>query len=145
MPDGYSNHNPRKSQKNVLGGILEHCSLDPITGFYRNGCCETDYNDFGMHTVCAEMTSEFLEYSQSVGNDLSTPRPEFEFKGLKHGDFWCLCAKRWLQAFEVGKAPKVKLSATNILTLNICNLEDLKNHAIKEVWSSNQWELIKKF
>ena len=132
MPDGFSNNNPQKSQKNVLGGVLQTCSMDPVTGFYRNGCCETDYNDYGLHTVCSKMTFEFLEYSKSVGNDLSTPRPEFEFMGLKPGDLWCLCAKRWQQAFEVGKAPKVKLSSTNIITLNICSLEDLKKHAINE-------------
>ena len=132
MPDGFSNNNPQKSQKNVLGGVLQTCSMDPVTGFYRNGCCETDYNDYGLHTVCCEMTFEFLEYSKSVGNDLSTPRPEFEFQGLKPGDLWCLCAKRWQQAFEACKAPKVKLSSTNIITLNICSLEDLKKHAINE-------------
>ena len=132
MPDGFSNNNPQKSQKNVLGGVLQTCSMDPVTGFYRNGCCETDYSDYGLHTVCSEMTFEFLEYSKSVGNDLSTPRPEFEFQGLKPGDLWCLCAKRWQQALEAGKAPKVKLSSTNIITLNICSLEDLKKHAINE-------------
>ena len=132
MPDGFSNNNPQKSQKNVLGGVLQTCSMDPVTGFYRNGCCETNYNDYGLHTVCSKMTFEFLEYSKSVGNDLSTPRPEIEFQGLKPGDLWCLCAKRWQQAFEVGKAPKVKLSSTNIITLNICNLEDLKMYALKE-------------
>ena len=132
MPDGFSNNNSQKSQKNVLGGVLQTCSMDPLTGFYRNGCCETDYNDYGLHTVCSEMTFEFLEYSKSVGNDLSTPRPEFEFQGLKPGDLWCLCAKRWQQAFEADKAPKVKLSSTNIITLNICSLEDLKKNAMKE-------------
>ena len=86
MPDGFSNNNPQKSQKNVLGGVLQTCSMDPVTGFYRNGCCETDYTDYGLHTVCSEMTFEFLEHSKSVGNDLSTPRPEFEFQGLKPGD-----------------------------------------------------------
>ena len=95
-------------------------------------CIRDSYNDYGLHTVCSEMTFEFLEYSKSVGNDLSTPRPEFEFQGLKPGDLWCLCAKRWQQAFEAGKAPKVKLSSTNIITLNICSLEDLKKHAINE-------------
>ena len=119
-------------QKNVLGSKLEVCSLQPMTGFYRNGCCETDENDMGLHTVCAEMTNEFLEFSKSVGNDLSTPRPEFNFRGLVQGDLWCLCASRWQQAFESGKAPNVKLSSTNIVTLNICNLDDLKKHAIKE-------------
>ena len=132
MPDGLSRKEPSDYQKNVLGSKLEVCSLQPMTGFYRNGCCETDENDMGLHTVCAEMTNEFLEFSKSVGNDLSTPRPEFDFRGLVQGDFWCLCASRWQQAFESGKAPKVKLSSTNIATLNICNLDDLKKHAIKE-------------
>ena len=132
MPDGLSRKEPSNYQKNVLGSKLEVCSLQPMTGFYRNGCCETDENDMGLHTVCAEMTNEFLEFSKSVGNDLSTPRPEFDFRGLVQGDFWCLCASRWQQAFELGKAPKVKLSSTNIATLNICNLDDLKKHAIKE-------------
>ena len=132
MPDGLSRNEPSNYQKNVLGSKLEVCSLQPMTGFYRNGCCETDENDMGLHTVCAEMTNEFLEFSKSVGNDLSTPRPEFDFRGLVQGDFWCLCASRWQQAFESGKAPKVKLSSTNIATLNICNLDDLKKHAINE-------------
>ena len=132
MPDGLSRNEPSNYQKNVLGSKLEICSLQPMTGFYRNGCCETDENDMGLHTVCAEMTNEFLEFSKSVGNDLSTPRPEFDFRGLVQGDFWCLCASRWQQAFESGKAPKVKLSSTNIATLNICNLDDLKKHAINE-------------
>ncbi|MAC60961.1 MAG: hypothetical protein CMN37_03625 [SAR116 cluster bacterium] len=132
MPDGLSRKEPSNFQKNVLGGKLEVCSLQPMTGFYRNGCCETDENDMGLHTVCAEMTTEFLEYSKSVGNDLSTPRPEFDFRGLVQGDLWCLCASRWQQAFESGKAPNVKLSSTNIATLNICSLDDLKKHAINE-------------
>ena len=132
MPDGLSRKEPSNYQKNVLGSKLEVCSLQPMTGFYRNGCCETDENDMGLHTVCSEMTDEFLEFSKSVGNDLSTPRPEFDFRGLVQGDFWCLCASRWQQAFESGKAPKVKLSSTNIATLNICNLDDLKKHAINE-------------
>ena len=132
MPDGLSRKESSNYQKNVLGTKLEVCSLQPMTGFYRNGCCETDENDMGLHTVCAEMTNEFLEFSKSVGNDLSTPRPEFDFRGLVQGDFWCLCASRWQQAFDSGKAPKVKLSSTNIATLNICNLDDLKKHAIKE-------------
>lgn len=132
MPDGLSRKKPSNYQKNVLGSKLEVCSLQPITGFYRNGCCETDENDMGLHTVCAVVTTEFLEFSKSVGNDLSTPRPEFDFRGLVQGDLWCLCASRWQQAFETGKAPNVKLSSTNIATLNICDLDDLKKHAIKE-------------
>ena len=130
MPDGFSGKGPSNYQNNVLGYPLKPCSMDPLTGFYRNGCCETGIEDHGLHTVCVKMTKEFLEFSKSVGNDLSTPRPEFDFKGLKAGDFWCLCATRWQQAFEVGKAPLVKLSSTNFITLNICSLDDLKSLAI---------------
>ena len=130
MPDGFSGKDPSNYQRNVLGYPLKPCSMDPLTGFYRSGCCETDIEDYGLHTVCVKMTKEFLEFSKSVGNDLSTPRPEFDFKGLKAGDFWCLCAARWQQAFEAGKAPLVKLSSTNIITLNVCSLEDLKSFAI---------------
>ena len=130
MPDGFSGKGPNNYQNNVLGYPLKPCSMDPLTGFYRSGCCETDIEDHGLHTVCVKMTKEFLEFSKSVGNDLSTPRPEFDFKGLKAGDCWCLCAARWQQAFEVGKAPLVKLSSTNFITLNICSLDDLKSLAI---------------
>ena len=98
---------------NVLGGDLSACSTDPMTGFFRNGCCDTCDEDQGSHTVCAIMTSEFLEYSKAVGNDLSTPRPEFGFGGLKPGDQWCLCAARFLQAWEAGRAPRVRLEATH--------------------------------
>ena len=132
MPDGLSRKDSGNFQKNVLGDKLKDCSIKPLTGYYRNGCCETDVSDHGLHTVCAKMTSEFLEFSKSVGNDLSTPRPQFEFDGLKPDDLWCLCASRWQEAFEAGKAPLVKLSSTNIATLNICKIEDLKKHAIKE-------------
>ena len=131
MPDGGIRKNDRrKKQLNVLGETLDECSKNPLTGYLRNGCCDSDELDYGMHTVCVLMTSEFLEFSKSVGNDLSTPRPEYGFSGLKEGDFWCLCAPRWVEAFMVGKAPKVKLSSTNILTLNICKLEDLYKFAI---------------
>ena len=132
MPDGLSRKGSGNFQKNVLGDKLKDCSMKPLTGYYRNGCCETDVSDHGLHTVCAKMTSEFLEFSKSVGNDLSTPRPQFEFDGLKPDDLWCLCASRWQEAFDAGKAPLVKLSSTNIATLNICKIEDLKKHAIKE-------------
>ena len=114
MPDGLSRKDSGNFQKNVLGDKLKNCSMKPLTGYYRNGCCETDVSDHGLHTVCAKMTLEFLEFSKSVGNDLSTPRPQFEFDGLKPDDLWCLCASRWQEAFEVGKAPLVKLSSTNI-------------------------------
>ena len=117
-------------QRNVLGGTLALCSEDPVTGFYRTGCCETGPQDHGVHTVCAVMTDEFLKFSQSRGNDLSTPRPEFGFAGLRAGDRWCLCAARWLEAYQADKAPDVVLAATNIATLRIVPLETLKTKAI---------------
>ena len=116
--------------KNVMGGELESCSLDPVTGFFRNGCCETGPHDLGLHTVCAVMTAEFLAYSKSVGNDLSTPVPDFAFPGLKPGDRWCLCAPRWKEALDAGAAPKVVLSATHEETLAIVTLGVLKDHAV---------------
>ena len=117
-------------QRNVLGGTLALCSEDPVTGFYRTGCCETGPQDHGVHTVCAVMTDEFLKFSQSRGNDLSTPRPEFGFAGLRAGDRWCLCAARWLEAYQADKAPDVVLAATNIAPLRIVPLEALKSKAI---------------
>lgn len=116
-------------QRNVLGGMIITCSTDPVTGFYRDGCCNTGVEDAGSHTVCAIMSDSFLKYSKSVGNDLSTPRPEFGFEGLKSGDQWCLCAGRWEQARQAGCAPPVKLEATNRAALHFCSLEDLKAHA----------------
>lgn len=115
---------------NVLGNELQDCSLDPLTGWYRNGCCDTDANDKGVHTVCAVMTEEFLEYSKSVGNDLSTPRPEMGFDGLKAGDRWCLCAARFKEAFDAGMAPKVYLEACHSYTLEFVTLDELKAHAL---------------
>mgnify|MGYP005663427395 FL=1 len=100
-------------QKNVLGEPLEICGHDPITGYYRDGSCATDNTDFGSHTVCASVTNEFLEFSKDMGNDLSTPRPELGFKGLKAGDSWCLCANRWLEAYQNGSASKIKLKSTD--------------------------------
>ena len=114
---------------NVLGGELEPCSMDPVTGFLRDGCCNTCKEDVGSHTVCVEVTTEFLEYSRFVGNDLSTPHPEFGFPGLKGGDRWCLCAGRWLQAYEKGVAPKVFLNNTHIKALDIVPLEYLQEFA----------------
>ncbi|MGI3209971.1 DUF2237 family protein [Roseovarius tibetensis] len=114
---------------NVLGGALEHCSDDPLTGFFRDGHCNTCAEDQGSHTVCALMTAEFLAYSKYVGNDLSTPRPEFGFAGLKPGDQWCLCAGRFLQAHDEGCAPQVRLQATHIRALSIVPIEILKKHA----------------
>lgn len=121
-------HQPE--QKNVLGEKLATCSMSPKTGFYRDGCCKTGANDVGTHTVCAIMTAEFLEFSRSRGNDLITPRPEFQFPGLKPGDKWCLCASRWREAFDQGCAPLVDLSATHERTLEFAALADLQRHAI---------------
>lgn len=116
--------------QNVLGGDLVTCSMNPRTGWFRDGCCNTDGNDGGVHTVCAVMTDDFLAFSASVGNDLSTPMPQFGFVGLKAGDQWCLCAPRWAEALEAGMAPQVVLAATHVRTLEFCNLADLKAHAI---------------
>ena len=112
--------------KNVLGTELQDCSHDPLTGYYRNGCCDTGPGDMGVHTVCAIMTEEFLAFSKEAGNDLSTPMPEYGFSGLKPGDQWCLCASRWQEAFLAGKAPKVRLESTHMATLEWASLQDLK-------------------
>ncbi len=117
---------------NVLGGDLEPCSMNPRTGWFRDGCCNTGGNDHGVHTVCAVVTDEFLTFSAEVGNDLATPRPEFGFPGLKDGDQWCLCADRWAEALEAGKAPKVVLAATHARTLDWCDLDDLRRFAIDD-------------
>jgi hypothetical protein len=117
--------------RNVLGEELVPCSLDPVTGFFRNGCCETGPHDVGMHTVCAVMTAEFLAYSKSVGNDLSTPRPDLGFSGLKPGDRWCLCAPRWKEALDAGAAPQVVLESTHEETLAIVPLGVLKDYAVE--------------
>jgi uncharacterized protein (DUF2237 family) len=116
--------------RNVLGGELLPCSTRPMTGFFRNGCCETGPEDIGLHTVCAVMTAEFLRFSQSVGNDLTTPQPP-GFPGLKPGDRWCLCAPRWMEALEAGAAPKVVLEATHEETLAITPLGVLKDYAVE--------------
>ena len=118
------------AQRNARGGPLQACSFDPKTGFYRDGCCATGPDDAGSHTVCAVMTAEFLAFSKSRGNDLSTPRPQWGFPGLKPGDRWCLCAARWLEAYEAGVAPKVRLEATNERALDIVPLEALEEHAL---------------
>jgi hypothetical protein len=114
---------------NVLGGALKPCGYDPLTGFWRDGSCRTGGEDLGVHAVCAVMTDEFLAFSTSVGNDLSTPRPEFGFRGLVAGDHWCLCADRWQQALEAGVAPPVVLEATHVLALEFSSLEALRTHA----------------
>ncbi len=115
---------------NVFGEPLEDCSTDPVTGFFRDGCCNTGSEDLGSHTVCVVMTAEFLAFSRARGNDLSTPRPEFGFPGLRPGDGWCLCAARWQEALEAGSAPRVRLKATHRAALDICDLADLKRHSV---------------
>ncbi|MEM7526553.1 MAG: DUF2237 domain-containing protein [Pseudomonadota bacterium] len=116
---------------NVLGEPLEDCSHDPLTGFFRNGCCDTGPMDRGSHTVCAVMTEAFLAFSQSRGNDLSTPRPEFGFGGLKEGDRWCLCAARFLEAYEAGMAPRVSLRSTHRSALSIVPMDVLRERALE--------------
>jgi uncharacterized protein (DUF2237 family) len=118
------------AQRNVFGEPLKTCSERPVTGFYRSGCCHTGPEDLGLHTVCVEVTAEFLAFSKSRGNDLSTPRPEFGFPGLEPGDRWCLCAARWRETFEAGRAPRVVLAATHEATLELVELGDLKRYAI---------------
>ena len=115
---------------NVLGLELVPCGNDPVTGFFRDSCCNTCAQDIGSHTVCVEVTADFLQYSRFVGNDLSTPHPEFEFPGLKAGDRWCLCAARWLEAHEKGMAPRVNLASTHIKALDVVPFELLEEHAI---------------
>jgi uncharacterized protein (DUF2237 family) len=116
--------------RNVLGDRLELCSMNPMTGFFRNGCCDTSREDVGSHTVCVVITAAFLEFSRSRGNDLSTPRPEFGFPGLRPDDRWCLCAPRWQEAMEAGQAPRVVLRATHESALSYCALADLKRFAV---------------
>lgn len=123
-------YDPREHARNVLGEPLQSCSAAPVTGFFRDGCCNTGPEDLGVHTVCALMTAEFLEFSRARGNDLSTPMPEMGFPGLKPGDRWCLCAARWKEALDAGKAPRVVLTATHEATLDIVALADLKKYAI---------------
>ena len=119
----------RRPSRNVLGGVLESCSVRPLTGFFRNGCCDTAPQDVGSHTVCAVMTDDFLAFSKRTGNDLSTPRPDLGFPGLKPGDRWCLCAPRWKEALDAGAAPPVVLEATHEETLAITPLGVLKDFA----------------
>ncbi|GLC36798.1 hypothetical protein PLESTB_000781900 [Pleodorina starrii] len=115
--------------RNVLGGPLQCCCTSPRTGYYRDGYCRTDASDVGRHVICAQVTQEFLEFTRSRGNDLMTPAPWYNFPGLKHGDKWCLCAVRWREALEEGKAPPVFLRCTNVKALEYVTLEDLKRHA----------------
>lgn len=117
--------------KNVLGTELAVCSTDPMTGFYRDGCCNTGGQDVGIHVVCAVMTADFLEFSKARGNDLSTPMPMYQFPGLKPGDRWCLCAARWKEAFDAGMAPQVCLEATHVSALEYASLEELQEHSVE--------------
>ncbi len=118
--------------KNVLGTTLEDCSRDPMTGFFRDGCCNTGPEDVGLHTVCAEMSDEFLAFSKQRGNDLSTPNPMFQFPGLKAGDRWCLCVLRWKEAYEAGMAPAVNLNATHMSVLEFVDLEQLQEYSVDD-------------
>lgn len=118
------------TQRSVLGDALQMCGDDPVTGFYRDGCCNTGPEDLGSHTVCAVVSTEFLEHQRSVGNDLSTPRPEFGFAGLRPGDRWCVCAARWRQAYEAGAAAPVVLAATHERALEVVPLQALREHAV---------------
>jgi uncharacterized protein (DUF2237 family) len=136
MPDA-SGSDPRRPERparfparNVFGERIAACSKTPLTGFYRDGCCNSGPEDFGLHTVCVQVDAEFLAFSKAAGNDLSTPMPQFGFSGLKPGDCWCLCAARWKEAFDAGKAPKLRLMATHEATLQIVPLELLKKYAI---------------
>lgn len=122
-----------ESDLNVLGETLEECGRDPLTGWFRDGCCRTDENDHGSHTVCAIVTAEFLAFSKGRGNDLSTPRPALGFAGLKPGDSWCLCASRWLEAHAGGAAPQVRLAATHLRALDLVPLVALAEHAVDPV------------
>jgi uncharacterized protein (DUF2237 family) len=121
-----------KTQLNVLGEVLTPCSMDPVTGYFRTGCCQTDASDRGSHVVCAVMTSEFLEFSHQQGNDLITPRPEFQFPGLKPGDRWCLCALRWVEALRAGVIAPVILESTHEKILDYVSLETLVHHQYRE-------------
>jgi uncharacterized protein (DUF2237 family) len=121
---------PRPQARNVLGGVLLPCSVAPLTGFFRDGCCNTGPEDHGLHTVCVELSPGFLAFSQAAGNDLSTPRPEYGFPGLQPGDRWCLCAARWEEARQAGFAPPVLLEATHEAALQVCRREHLLAHAL---------------
>ncbi|KGM39135.1 hypothetical protein JY96_01510 [Aquabacterium sp. NJ1] len=125
------------SGRNVLGGPLRACSFDPLTGFFRDGCCRTRGEDEGQHVICARVTQEFLSYSLSQGNDLITPRPEWRFSGLKPGDRWCICATRWMQAWQAGVAPPVVLDCTHEKALEVVPLEVLQAYAYQPVRPDN--------
>src|ERR1700728_593903 len=132
MPfDEASGRPGRRPSLNVLGGQLDTCSVSPMTGFFRNGCCDTSREDVGSHTVCVVMTAEFLAFSKAQGNDLSTPMPQFGFAGLKPGDRWCVCAARWLAVQQAGGACPSILEVTHENTLQVVSLTDLKKHAVR--------------
>ena len=116
--------------KNVFGGDLISCSTDPMTGFFRTGTCDTCGDDMGMHTVCVEVTAEFLKFSKAAGNDLSTPHPEYRFPGLQPGDRWCICLPRWIEALEAGKAPKIVLEATHMSAIEHISIETLLEYGL---------------
>ncbi len=118
--------------RNILGGELQPCSMDPLTGFFRDGCCNTGSGDVGVHTVCVVVSEEFLEFSRSRGNDLSTPQPQLGFPGLKAGDYWCLCAARWQEALEAGHAPDVVLESTHMASLEWVTMDNLCAHAVDQ-------------
>ncbi len=133
--NGQHRTNGHGEPKNVLDGFLEGCCFDPITGFYRNGACDTGPEDVGLHVVCAQMTAEFLDFSARMGNDLSTPAPDYGFDGLKPGDRWCLCADRWKEALDADMAPPVFLKGTHKKALTVVTLEQLKKYALD--WKEN--------
>lgn len=118
--------------RNVLGGPLQTCSTKPLTGFYRNGCCDTGAEDLGLHLVCTQVTAEFLAHQRAIGNDLATPYPMYGFPGLKPGDRWCVCVQRWKESLQAGMAAPVVLEATHISTLEYVDLEDLQRHAVTQ-------------
>jgi uncharacterized protein len=130
LRDDAGNGGGRRNPRNVLGERLEICSSKPMTGFFRDGCCDTSREDVGSHTVCVVLTAAFLEFSKSRGNDLSTPVPEYGFPGLQPGERWCLCAPRWQEALKAGSAPRVVLRATHVGALAHCSLADLKRFAV---------------
>ena len=125
---------------NVLGGVLQPCSMKPLTGFYRTGSCQVTEEDVGNHGVCIVATAEFLAFSRSRGNDLSTPHPEFDFPGVRPGQRWCLCSARWQEALQAGKAPQVVLEATSAAALEVVRLADLKRHAVRGGKNTNAEE-----
>ena len=130
-PDQGGGGHGRSPSINVLGGALKPCSSEPLTGFYRDACCNTGREDRGVHTVCVVLTADFLAFSKKSGNDLSTPQPQYGFPGLEPGDRWCLCAMRWKEALDAGFAPQVVLESTHAVTLQIVSLAELKKHAVQ--------------